>query len=146
MLNVSGHLLSTAEVESAILDNRSVAEVAAVSMPHAIKGEAICCFVVMKAGLLYGADVEANLKKISKLTAIQIIPYQSLLMTVREKIGPVATPDSIFSVSALPKTRSGKIMRRILAKIARNDKELGDLTTISDESVIEELISIRSTN
>ncbi|XP_054161273.1 acetyl-coenzyme A synthetase, cytoplasmic-like [Oppia nitens] len=127
MLNVSGHLLSTAEVESAILDNKRIAEVAAVSMSHPIKGEAICCFVVLKAQQIYDLQLEIDLKQ-----------------RVRDKIGAIATPECLFSVRALPKTRSGKIMRRILAKIARNDvRELGDLSTISDESVIDELITVR---
>jgi len=129
MLNVSGHLLSTAEVESAILDNKRVAEVASVSMPHPIKGEAICCFVVLKSQQIYDLDLETDIKQ-----------------RVRDKIGPLATPECIYSVKALPKTRSGKIMRRILAKIARNDRELGDLSTISDESIIDELMAIKSTN
>lgn len=84
MLNVSGHLLSTAEVESSILDNKSVAEVAAVSMPHSIKGEAICCFVVMKAGQTYSADVEANIKTIGKSSTERLIPDLFFCRSSRE--------------------------------------------------------------
>ncbi|CAN9502713.1 unnamed protein product [Ophioblennius macclurei] len=128
MLNVSGHLMSTAEVEAALAEHPSVAEAAAVSRPHAVKGECLYCFVTLKDSREYSRTLEEELKKL-----------------VREKIGPIATPDFIQNAPALPKTRSGKIMRRILRQIARNDRDdLGDLSTLADPKVVEVLFSQRS--
>ncbi|KAK1156119.1 acetyl-coenzyme A synthetase, cytoplasmic-like isoform X1 [Acipenser oxyrinchus oxyrinchus] len=126
MLNVSGHLLSTAEVESALVEHSAVAEAAVVSHPHDVKGECLYCFVTLKDGQEFTKALEAGLKK-----------------QVREKIGPIATPDYIQNAPGLPKTRSGKIMRRVLRKIARNDKDLGDISTLADPTVIEQLFNSR---
>uniref|UniRef100_A0A8C7V730 Propionate--CoA ligase n=1 Tax=Oncorhynchus mykiss TaxID=8022 RepID=A0A8C7V730_ONCMY len=122
MLNVSGHLLSTAEVESALGEHAAVAEAAVVSRLHPVKGESLYCFVTLTDGVGFNHTLEAELKK-----------------QVREKIGAIATPDFIQNAPSLPKTRSGKIMRRVLRKIARNERDLGDLSTLADSSVIEQL-------
>lgn len=126
MLNVSGHLLSTAEVESALAEHPAVAEAAVVSRPHAVKGECLYCFVILKDG-----------KKFTELVA------DELKKQVREKIGPIATPDFIQNAPGLPKTRSGKIMRRVLRQIARNEKDLGDISTLADPNIVEVLFSQR---
>ncbi|CAG2165558.1 unnamed protein product [Oppiella nova] len=126
MLNVSGHLLSTAEVESAIVGHKAIAEAAAVSTPHPIKGECLYCFIVLKNGFEFNKELERDLKK-----------------RAREKIGALAAPEVIHPVSSLPKTRSGKIMRRILAKVTRDDCELGDISSMADESILDELFSTR---
>uniref|UniRef100_A0A8C9SRX5 Acetyl-coenzyme A synthetase, cytoplasmic n=1 Tax=Scleropages formosus TaxID=113540 RepID=A0A8C9SRX5_SCLFO len=120
------HLLSTAEVESALSDHPAVAEAAVVSRPHAVKGECLYCFVTLKEGGEFSRTLTEELRR-----------------QVREKIGPIATPDFIQNAPGLPKTRSGKIMRRILRHIARNDKELGDLSTLADPKVVEALLSQR---
>ncbi|XP_059502208.1 acyl-CoA synthetase short chain family member 2 like isoform X2 [Stegostoma tigrinum] len=126
MLNVSGHLLSSAEVESALAEHSAVAEVAAVSHPHPVKGECIYCFVTLKDGRELTQSITDELKN-----------------KVRQKIGPIATPDFIQNAPGLPKTRSGKIMRRILRRIACNEKDLGDTSTLIDPSVVEILFSQR---
>ncbi|XP_056450486.1 acetyl-coenzyme A synthetase, cytoplasmic isoform X1 [Gadus chalcogrammus] len=126
MLNVSGHLLSTAEVESSLVEHESVAEAAVVGRPHPIKGESLYCFVTLNQGVTYNAALEAQLRK-----------------QVRDKIGAIATPDFIQNAPALPKTRSGKIMRRVLRKIARNERDLGDISTLADSSVVEQLFENR---
>uniref|UniRef100_A0A671VMP0 Acetyl-coenzyme A synthetase n=1 Tax=Sparus aurata TaxID=8175 RepID=A0A671VMP0_SPAAU len=126
MLNVSGHLMSTAEVESALTEHPAVAEAAVVSRPHKVKGESLYCFVTLKNSREFNHTLVEDLKR-----------------QVREKIGPIATPDFIQNAPALPKTRSGKIMRRILRQIARNDKDLGDLSTLADPKVVEVLFSQR---
>ncbi|XP_028667614.1 acetyl-coenzyme A synthetase, cytoplasmic isoform X1 [Erpetoichthys calabaricus] len=126
MLNVSGHLLSTAEVESSLVEHVTVAEAAVVGRPHPIKGECLYCFVTLKEGHEYTKELEAALKK-----------------QVREKIGPIATPDYIQNAPGLPKTRSGKIMRRVLRKIASNDKDLGDTSTLAEPNVVEQLFQNR---
>ncbi|XP_060914290.1 acetyl-coenzyme A synthetase, cytoplasmic-like isoform X3 [Labrus mixtus] len=122
MLNVSGHLLSTAEVESALGEHEAVAEAAVVGRPHPVKGESLYCFVTLTDGVKYNRTLEAELKK-----------------QVREKIGAIATPDFIQEAPGLPKTRSGKIMRRLLRKIACDERDLGDTSTLADSSVIEQL-------
>uniref|UniRef100_UPI003AAD614A acetyl-coenzyme A synthetase, cytoplasmic isoform X4 n=1 Tax=Centroberyx gerrardi TaxID=166262 RepID=UPI003AAD614A len=126
MLNVSGHLLSTAEVESALVEHEAVAEAAVVGRPHPVKGESLYCFVTLTDGVTYNRTLEAELKK-----------------QVREKIGAIATPDYIQNAPGLPKTRSGKIMRRVLRKIARNERDLGDVSTLADSSVIDQLFQNR---
>ncbi|XP_078071850.1 acyl-CoA synthetase short chain family member 2 like [Mustelus asterias] len=126
MLNVSGHLLSSAEVESALAEHDAVAEVAAVSHPHPVKGECIYCFVTLKDGRELTQSITDELKN-----------------KVRQKIGPIATPDYIQNAPGLPKTRSGKIMRRILRHIACNEKDLGDTSTLIDPTVVEVLFSQR---
>uniref|UniRef100_A0A673KKB1 Acetyl-coenzyme A synthetase n=1 Tax=Sinocyclocheilus rhinocerous TaxID=307959 RepID=A0A673KKB1_9TELE len=126
MLNVSGHLLSTAEVEAALTEHPSVAEAAVVSRPHAVKGECLYCFVTLKDHKEFNRTLMEELKR-----------------KVREKIGPIATPDFIQNAPGLPKTRSGKIMRRVLRQIAHNEKDLGDLSTLADPKVVDVLFSQR---
>ncbi|KAG7250068.1 hypothetical protein CRUP_007107 [Coryphaenoides rupestris] len=121
-----GHLMSTAEVEAALMGHPSVAEAAVVSHPHKVKGECLYCFVSLKEHVEFNHSLEDELKRL-----------------VREKIGPIATPDYIQNAPALPKTRSGKIMRRVLRKIARNESDLGDLSTLADPKVVEVLLSHR---
>ena len=124
VINVSGHRLGTAEIESALVSHKQVAEAAVVGMPHDIKGQGIYAFVTLKT-------------EVEKSNALK----KELVAHVRKEIGPIATPDKIQFADALPKTRSGKIMRRILTKIAAgNVSELGDLSTLADSSVIDALI------
>jgi len=124
VINVSGHRIGTAEVESALVSHEKVAEAAVVGMPHEIKGQGLYAFVTLKAGV----EESDALRK-------------ELVNHVRKEIGPIATPDKIQFTDALPKTRSGKIMRRILTKIAAgNDKDLGDTSTLADPSVVEALL------
>ena len=116
VVNVSGHRIGTAEVESALVAHPKVAEAAVCPMPHDIKGQALYAFVTLKEGV----PESEELKK-------------ELVTWVRKEIGPIATPDVIQFAEGLPKTRSGKIMRRILRKIAENQTEnLGDITTLAD--------------
>lgn len=127
VINVSGHRLGTAEVESALVAHKSVAESAVVGFPHEIKGQGIYAFVTLKEGF---APTE-GLKK-------------ELVLHIRKEIGPIAVPDKIHFTEGLPKTRSGKIMRRILRKIAEGEiDQLGDTSTLADPSVVEKLISER---
>ncbi len=124
VLNISGHRIGTAEIESALISHSAVAESAVVGYPHDIKGHGIYAFVTLKIGIT-PTDV---LKK-------------ELISVVRKMIGPIATPDKIQWANALPKTRSGKIMRRILRKITENQIDsLGDISTLADPSVVESLI------
>jgi acetyl-CoA synthetase len=124
VIKVSGHRIGTAEVESALVSHPKVAEAAVVPIPHNIKGQSIYAYVTLKAGN-EGSD---TLKK-------------ELVAHVRKEIGPIATPDKIQFADALPKTRSGKIMRRILTKIASGDgTNLGDTSTLADPSVIDTLV------
>ena len=124
---VSGHNLGTAEIESAFVAHPKVAEAAVVGYPHDIKGNGLYCYVTLNAGENPSGDLERELK-----------------LWVRKQIGPIATPDLIQFAPGLPKTRSGKIMRRILRKIAANEhNELGDTTTLADPSVVESLIENR---
>ena len=130
VINVSGHRMGTAEIESALVAHEKVAEAAVVGMPHDIKGQGIYAYVTPNAGI--GGD-EALRKE--------------LVQWVRHEIGPIATPDVIQFAPALPKTRSGKIMRRILRKIAENDTgNLGDTSTLADPSVVDDLLANRPQN
>jgi len=127
VINVSGHRMGTAEIESALVSHPSVAEAAVVGMLHDIKGEGIYAYVTLNAGV-EGTDA---LKK-------------ELVAHVRKEIGPIASPDAIQWAPGLPKTRSGKIMRRILKKIAKNDlTDLGDTSTLAEPEVVDELIENR---
>ena len=127
VINVSGHRMGTAEVESALVAHPKVAEAAVVGMPHELKGQGIYCYVTLKTG----EEPTDALKK-------------ELVAWVRKEIGPIASPDAIQWAPGLPKTRSGKIMRRILRKIAANEVDgLGDTSTLADPSVVEELVSNR---
>lgn len=127
VLNVSGHRIGTAELESALVSHPKVAEAAAVGFSHDIKGQGIYVYVTLKAGL----ETSDTLR-------------QELVAHVRREIGPIATPDHLQWAPALPKTRSGKIMRRILRKIAENTvDDLGDITTLADPSVVQALVQER---
>lgn len=124
VINVSGHRLGTAEIESAINEHQAVAESAVVGYPHDIKGQGIYAYVTLFDGVEHDDALKAE-----------------IIATVREIIGPIATPDIIQCANALPKTRSGKIMRRILRKIAAGESDsLGDISTLADPSVVEALI------
>ena len=123
VINVSGHRIGTAEIESALVLHETIAEAAVVGFPHEIKGQGIYAYV----SLMEGVSVSDELKK-------------TLIKFVRNEIGPIAAPDVIQWAPALPKTRSGKIMRRILRKIAANEAEqLGDISTLADPSVVDHL-------
>jgi len=125
VINVSGHRMGTAEVESALVSHPKVAEAAVVGFPHEIKGQGIYAYVTLNAG-------EEYLEEMKK----------ELVMHVRKEIGPIAAPDFIHWAPALPKTRSGKIMRRILRKIAEGTPDqIGDTTTLADPSIVENLIA-----
>ena len=127
VINVSGHRMGTAEVESALVSHPKVAEAAVVGYPHDIKGQGIYCYVTLNA------DVESSDELVAELRG-----------HVRKEIGPIATPDHLHLTPALPKTRSGKIMRRILRKIAENEfGTLGDTSTLADPSVVDALIEGR---
>ena len=127
VINISGHRMGTAEVESALVEHKLVAESGVVGYPHDIKGQGIYAYVTLVLGSEPSIEIEKELKQV-----------------VRKIIGPIATPDLIQFSPALPKTRSGKIMRRILRKIAANEhSELGDTSTLADPSVVENLIENR---
>ncbi|MHB8156402.1 MAG: acetate--CoA ligase [Desulfocucumaceae bacterium] len=125
VLNVSGHRLGTAEVESSLVSHTKVAEAAVVGFPHDIKGEGIYAYVTLKQGFEFTDDLK-----------------KELVAHVRKEIGPIASPDKIHFTNALPKTRSGKIMRRILRKIASGDiDQLGDISTLADPTVVDSLVT-----
>jgi len=125
VINVSGHRMGTAEVESALVDHDAVAEAAVVGMPHDVKGQGIYAYVTT----MEGVEDTDELRK-------------ELIQWVRKEIGPIATPDVLQFAPGLPKTRSGKIMRRILRKIAENDTgNLGDTSTLADPSVVDDLLA-----
>jgi len=127
VINVSGHRIGTAEVESALVSNKLVAEAAVVPMPHEIKGQALYAFVTLKVG-------------VEKTDALK----EELRKHVAKEIGPIAKPDKIQFADALPKTRSGKIMRRILKVIASGKDDVGNTTTLADPSVVEHLLKERA--
>ncbi|WGF86655.1 acetate--CoA ligase [Marinivivus vitaminiproducens] len=127
VLNVSGHRMGTAEIESALVAHESVAEAAVVGYPHDLKGQGIYCYVTLNAGVEPSEELAKELRQ-----------------WVRREIGPIATPDLIQFAPGLPKTRSGKIMRRILRKIAANEHEqLGDTSTLAEPTVVEDLVEHR---
>ncbi|OYW04836.1 MAG: acetyl-coenzyme A synthetase, partial [Acidiphilium sp. 37-67-22] len=127
VINVSGHRMGTAEVESALVAHAVVAEAAVVGFPHDIKGQGIYAYVTLVAG----QEPTEELRK-------------ELVMWVRKEIGPIAAPDAIQWAPGLPKTRSGKIMRRILRKIAANETDsLGDTSTLADPGVVDDLVRNR---
>jgi acetyl-CoA synthetase len=127
VINVSGHRIGTAEVESALVSHPSVAEAAVIGYPHEVKGQGIYAFVTLKAGVQKSEEHR-----------------KELLAHVRKTIGPIATPDKLQFADVLPKTRSGKIMRRILRKIAEGRiEELGDTSTLTDPSVVVQLVGER---
>lgn len=128
VLNVSGHRMGTAEIESALVSHEEVAEAAVVGFPHDIKGQGIYVYVTLKTGSDYTSELKGELRQ-----------------WVRKEIGPIASPDVIQWAPGLPKTRSGKIMRRILRKIATGDYEnLGDTSTLADPGVVKQLIEDRA--
>ena len=130
VINVSGHRLGTAEIEAALDAHPKVAETAVVGYPHDIKGQGIYCFVTLKAGETWSEEIK-----------------KELVVHVRKQIGPIASPDIIQYAPGLPKTRSGKIMRRILRKIAENDfSNLGDISTLADPSVVDDLVANRKSS
>ena len=130
VINVSGHRMGTAEVESALVAHKKVAESAVVGYPHDIKGQGIYAYVT----LADGNEPNEELRK-------------ELILWVRKEIGPIATPDLIQWAPNLPKTRSGKIMRRILRKIAANEHDqLGDVSTLADPNVVKDLVKNRMNN
>ena len=127
VINVSGHRMGTAEVESALVSNENVAESAVVGYPHDIKGQGIYAYVTLTDNIVPTEELR-----------------KELLLWVRKEIGPIATPDLIQWAPSLPKTRSGKIMRRILRKIAANEHDqLGDISTLADPGVVKDLINDR---
>ena len=127
VINVAGHRMGPAEIESALVSHEAVAEAAVVGMPHPIKGQGIYAYVTLKVGF----EPSDELKK-------------ALVQHVRREIGPIATPDHIQWAPGLPKTRSGKIMRRILKKIAANEiDDLGDTSTLADPHVVDDLVKNR---
>lgn len=124
VINVSGHRMGSAEVESALVSHESVAEAAVVGMPHEVKGQGIYAFVILRAG-------------VEKTDALK----KELRNHVRNEIGPIAAPDGIQFTDGLPKTRSGKIMRRILTKVAAGEVDgVGETSTLADPSVVDDLI------
>jgi len=126
VVNVSGHRLSTAEIEAALIEHHAVAEAAVVGVSDELTGQAVNAFVSLKEGF----DHSDQIKK-------------DLILQVRKSIGPFAAPKAIFTVDDLPKTRSGKIMRRILRKIlAGEEDQLGDTSTLSDPSVVDTIIEV----
>jgi len=129
VVNVSGHRIGTAEVESALVSHAKVAEAAVAPMPHEIKGQGLYAYVTLVDGIEESNDLRKELVK-----------------HVRSEIGPIASPDKIQFAPALPKTRSGKIMRRILRKIAEGTtdaKSLGDTSTLADPSIVDSLVTGR---
>ena len=127
VINIAGHRLGTAEIESALVLHPQVAEAAVVGHPHPVKGQGIYAFVTLNSDILPSVELE-----------------KALILLVRKEIGPIATPDVIQWAPALPKTRSGKIMRRILRKIAANElDQLGDVSTLADSTVVNQLVEGR---
>jgi acetyl-CoA synthetase len=127
VINVSGHRLGTAEIESALVGHPKVAEAAVVGYPHDIKGQGIYAFVTLKAGIASSDELK-----------------RELALWVRKEISAIAQPDLIQWAPGLPKTRSGKIMRRILRKIAENQTDaLGDTSTLADPNVVSDLVANR---
>jgi acetyl-CoA synthetase len=122
VVNVSGHRFGTAEIESALITHPAIAEAAAVGVPHPIKGHSLFCYVVLRNGATHTAQLAAELKA-----------------TVRNEIGPIAVPDEIRVTAALPKTRSGKIMRRIVRAVATRKNDFGDISTLLDPTSVEAL-------
>ena len=127
VINVSGHRMGTAEVESALVLHPRVAEAAVVGFPHDLKGQGIYAYVTLNSGVVADETLRTELSQ-----------------WVRKEIGPIATPDAIQFAPGLPKTRSGKIMRRILRKIAEGDtSNLGDTSTLADPAVVDDLVANR---
>ncbi|PSQ82613.1 MAG: acetyl-coenzyme A synthetase, partial [Bacteroidetes bacterium QS_7_67_15] len=127
VLNVSGHRIGTAEIESALVSHDAVAEAAVAGFPHDIKGQGIYAYVTLVVGTSESEDLSSELRQ-----------------HVRSELGPIVTPDAVHFTQALPKTRSGKIMRRVLRQVAAGDTDdFGDTSTLADESVVEKLVEDR---
>ena len=127
VINVSGHRMGTAEVESALVSHPDVAEAAVVGFPHEIKGQGIFAYVTLNTGVAKTDELR-----------------KALVAHVRKEIGPIATPDHILWADGLPKTRSGKIMRRVLRKVAASDfSDFGDTSTLADPTVVDTLVEER---
>lgn len=124
VLKVAGHRLGTAEIESGFVSHKSIAEAAACGIPHDVKGESIIVFLVLKEGVTPSKQLE-----------------DELIQHIRKMVSPIATPDQLYIVSKLPKTRSGKIMRRLLKAVANNEN-IGDVSTLEDESAVDEIQAI----
>ena len=124
VINVSGHRLGTMEIESALVSHELISEAAVVGRPDSLKGESIVAFVTLKTGVEVNKNIDAQLKE-----------------HVVNEIGPIAKPDEIKFTDSLPKTRSGKIMRRILRALASGDEISGDTSTLEDRSVLDKLRS-----
>jgi len=125
VMNVAGHRLGSAEIEGALVGHEACAEAAVVGYPHDVKGTGIYAYVMLNQGWSGSDEIERELR-----------------MAVRTEISPIATPDQIQFVPGLPKTRSGKIMRRILRKIAEGEPEnVGDVTTLADPAVVEDIVA-----
>jgi acetyl-CoA synthetase len=127
VINVSGHRIGTMEVESALVSHKAVAEAAVVPMPHEIKGQGLYAYVILTQG---------------ESASIELL--KQLRNHVSTEIGPIAKPDKIQFVEALPKTRSGKIMRRILKAVARGETDVGDTTTLADPQVVDKILAERA--
>ncbi len=121
VLKVAGHRLGTAEIESGFVSHKSIAEAAVCGIPHEVKGESIIVFLVLKEGITSSKQLE-----------------DELIQHIRKAVGPIATPDQLYIVSKLPKTRSGKIMRRLLKAVANNET-IGDISTLEDEAAVDEV-------
>ncbi|KAL0052720.1 hypothetical protein WJX82_006664 [Trebouxia sp. C0006] len=131
VINVSGHRIGTAEVESALVNHPACAEAAVVPVEHPIKGQGIYAFITLMEGAGHSYPPDESVRK-------------ELVAAVRKSIGPIATPDTIHWAPGMPKTRSGKIMRRILRKIANKEEDsLGDISTLADPSVVQQLLDLR---
>lgn len=130
VINVSGHRIGTAEVESALIGNPAAAEAAVVPVPHEVKGQGIVAFVILKEGISPTPQLEEEMKK-----------------RVRVTIGPIAVPERVYFTPSLPKTRSGKIMRRILKQLVEKNgaiskQELGDISTLADPQAVDDLMQV----
>ncbi len=121
VLKIAGHRLGTAEIESGFVSHKAVAEAAVCGIPHEVKGESVIAFLVLKDGIATSKQLE-----------------DELIQHIRKVVGPIATPDQLYVVSKLPKTRSGKIMRRLLKSVANNEK-VGDMSTLEDEAAVDEV-------
>jgi acetyl-CoA synthetase len=126
VINVSGHRIGTMEVESALVSDAAVAEAAVVPMPHEVKGQGLYAYVILKEGIEWTDELKKHLRN-----------------HVSVEIGPIAKPDKIQFVEALPKTRSGKIMRRILKVIAAGRDDVGDTTTLAEPKVVDKILEER---
>lgn len=147
MLNVSGHLMSTSEVESVLTEHPRVSEAAVVSRPHPVKGECLYCFVTPKENETFDKTMSQELSRLVRERIGELMKisdkFENFFMIFVSLSGPFAQPDVIQHAPGLPKTRSGKIMRRVLRKVAVNDRNVGDISTLADEAIVDQLFSNR---